>query len=157
MGCVSYTSVYFDNRPTIQFAEPDLEARTEYERRRELVQVAESKARQLLYEFLDDTQKEMLEKYEYFLVLGKSGKLYRLRPGRVGNIDQIGLDGCVETRWCVHPDTKLPSCDDLVAQLLHLRTDDEKLLRVANRMEPRAVDAGPVIDIDSNLPLIHTS
>lgn len=96
----------------------------------------------LLDSILDDMQKKCLKEKDWFLVIGRSGKIYRLRRGRIGNIDMIAPDGNVIGRFCIHPGQHLPNADDLVAQKLHLETDDDGLIRRANRhlVNPEVID-----------------
>jgi hypothetical protein len=107
----------------------------------------------LLDSILDDIQKKTFEEEDWFLVIGKSGRIYRLRRGRVGNIDLVSPDGRVLRSYCVHPNGSFPNGDDLVAQKLHLECDDDNLIEQANlHYEYNDKDA-PVIDISTRLPI----
>lgn len=122
--------------PVPQLSEEEIQARLlrqqrereEWERRRlesELkMKEARIEASALLDSILNDIQRRSLEEEDWFLVIGRSGAIYRLRRGRVGNIDLISPDGKLLRSYCVHPGERLPNPDDLVAQKLHLETND---------------------------------
>jgi len=115
-------------------------------------QKARLEALSLLDSILDDIQRETFAQERWFLVIGKSGKIYRLRRGRVGNIDLVSPEGKLLKTFCVHPSPMLPNGDDLVAQKLHLEHDDEALIRNSNIRQTYGKDA-PVIDISTRLPI----
>ena len=95
---------------------------------------ADKKAMELLIENLSATQKKALKKHGWFLVQGgKSGKTYRIKGDRCsGNITE--LDGKHEVaRYCVHADHRYPLGDQLLAQALSLRHDEEHVLKTANK------------------------
>lgn len=115
-------------------------------------QKARLEALSLLDSILDDIQRETFAQEDWFLVIGKSGKIYRLRRGRVGNIDLISPEGKLLKTFCVHPTPMLPNGDDLVAQKLHLEHDDDALIRRSNTHRTYGEDA-PVIDISTRLPV----
>jgi hypothetical protein len=116
------------------------------------LEAARIEARGLLESVLNDVQKASLEEEDWFLVIGKSGSVYRLRRGRVGNVDLLGPDGRVLRKYCVHPGTHLPNFDDLAAQKLHLENDDESLVQMAN-VHADLGTRGQVIDISKHLPV----
>lgn len=123
--------------------------RREEERRTEL-ELARVEASNLLDSILSDIQRQTLEKEDWFLVVGKSGNIYRIRRGRVGNIDLLSPEGQILRRYCVHPQGHLPNADDLVAQKLHLESNDDHLMEVANVLEDYGT-RGEVIDITPHL------
>jgi len=98
------------------------------------VESAEAKARALLLSFLDFDQKEKFEKDRSFVMVGKSGRRFRINWGRVGNIELLQAEGEVwQERYCVHPiDGTLPTPDVMLGQMLALAHDDEATLRIAN-------------------------
>ena len=98
------------------------------------VESAEAKARALLLSFLDFDQKEKFEKDRSFVMVGKSGRRFRINWGRVGNIELLRAEGEVwQERYCVHPiDGALPTPDVMLGQMLALAHDDEATLRIAN-------------------------
>lgn len=116
------------------------------------LEVARLEARALLESLLSPAQRASLEQEDWFLVMGKSGSIYRLRRGRVGNVDLVGPDGKVLRKYCVHPGTHLPNFDDLAAQKLHLENDDTSLIELAN-MHADLGNRGEVIDLSKHLPM----
>lgn len=116
------------------------------------LKAARTEAKALLDSLLSEIQRQSLEEEGWFIVIGKSGKIYRLRKGRVGNIDQLDEEGRVVTTLCSHPGPYLPNADDLVAQKMFLETDDEYVRQNANVRRP-FVD-GKVIDMTKYLPKV---
>lgn len=134
----------------------ELQRRQEMEARRvqqtRELEAARVEASALLDSLLSEMQRQSLEEEGWFLVIGKSGKIYRLRKGRVGNIDELDLEGNVVKTLCSHPGPQLPNADDLVAQKLFLETDDEYVHQNANVRRPYS--DGKVIDITKYLPKV---
>jgi hypothetical protein len=129
--------------------------RAERERRRiereAGLEAARVEAKALLDSLLTETQKNSLENEDWFLVIGKSGNIYRLRRGRVGNIDLISPEGRVLRSLCSHPGPRLPNADDLVAQKLYLETDDEYVQKQANVHYDYGT-RGQLIELAKHLP-----
>ena len=94
---------------------------------------AEQRAKELLMSLLDEVQKAMFEKEKYFHVVGQSGKVYRIRKGRAGNLRLIEDNKEVE-KYCVHPDEQVPDEDTMVAQLIMLKHRENELIGMSNRM-----------------------
>lgn len=95
---------------------------------------ADAKAHKILLRFLTAEQRRDFEASKEFLVIGASGAKYRIKWGRVANIEALTADDRVSHRLCVHPvDASLPIEDVLLAQLLHLKSNDNDLARIANR------------------------
>lgn len=93
---------------------------------------AARKARAILESFLDVGQRLDLASFQSFDVEGKSGRQYRVTWGRSGNILRFEGGGMM-TRLCCHPgDLDLPIGDVMLAQLLHIKDDDEGFCRIAN-------------------------
>lgn len=136
--------------------EPSEEEMRATEQRRVARVTAISEAEALLDMVLSDVQRKCFKKEDWFLVIGKSGKIYRIRRGRVGNIDLVSPEGRVLRTYCVHPKERLPNGDDLVTQMLYLENDDRLLTGMANvhRDYSRDEDAAPVINIADYLPKV---
>ena len=98
---------------------------------------ADAKAMGLLREHLTPVQREALEKHGWFLVEGgKSKKTYRIHGHSfAGNIYELAHKGDLRgtARYCVHADHGIPLGDQLLAQLLSLRHDEEHIIGRANR------------------------
>jgi len=98
---------------------------------------ADAKAEALLRAHLIPDQQEQLAREDWFLIVSKSGKKYRIFRGRAGNIDLIDETGKALKSLCVHPRDDVPDADTMLAQALMLRFDEESLLRLANASQPR--------------------
>jgi hypothetical protein len=106
----------------------------ETKRRRDARAIAIRAADELLFSVLNEVQRQSLAKNAWFLVKGKSGKGYRLRKGRAGNVDEIDpKTGVVLRTLCAHPSMDVPDGDTVAAQKLMLETDDEEFFRIANK------------------------
>jgi hypothetical protein len=109
--------------------------RQEEERARELERKqADKRARALLLQLLNPEQRAQFLADEHFVVPSPRDRhrRYRIRRGRVGNIDVVSANGCVSKRLCVHPQEHVPDYDVMAAQLLMIRADEEMLLSRAN-------------------------
>jgi hypothetical protein len=97
-------------------------------------QAASARARQLLLGELDPVQRAQFLAEGYFVVIGRRGRRYRIRPAVSANIDVLRRSGRVLERLCVHPEGayRMPVEDVMLAQLLHLRHSEAELLRIAN-------------------------
>lgn len=106
---------------------------------------AEETAEELLLAILTQEQRETYRNQHYVVITGRSGKRYRVRRGRSGNIDVINREGRVEERLCAHPGVACPDSDTVTAQLLHLQADEEGFWRKANRHGPPWDNHGAVL------------
>ncbi len=84
----------------------------------------------LLLENLNEEQRAEYKRLKYFRVI-VGEKIYRIKRGRVGNIELIDDAGIV-ARYCVHPAVGCPDQDTMLAQKLMLENDEKELLRLAN-------------------------
>ena len=100
---------------------------------RELRIAAEAKAEKLLLENLTLKQREEYKKDKLFVVHGRSGRRYRIRPQRTGNVDVIDRFGKIEHRLCAHTREDIPIADNMLAQKLMLEHDEHYFLHIANR------------------------
>lgn len=75
-----------------------------------------------------------LDEKGFFTVLASTGGVYQIRMGRYGNVTRIGEDGTPTDRFCIHPGPDMPDADTVLAQTLLLWTDEERFLKVANRL-----------------------
>ena len=96
--------------------------------------VAAKRAMELLRENLSKKQRDALDKNGWFLVEGgKSKKTYRIQGDRcAGNITELEGEQAV-ARYCVHASYEIPLGDQLLAQAISLRYDEEYLLKIANK------------------------
>lgn len=110
-------------------------------------ELANIEARSLLDSVLTEIQRECLQKEDWFLVVGKSGNIYRIRKGYAGNIDLINPEGKVIRSFCIHIPHDFPMEDNLVAQKLHLEANDIEFTERAN-VHREYGEYGDVIDIE---------
>lgn len=95
--------------------------------------IKELRAKRLLKQHLDEEQLKMLADKDHFYVRAHSGKLYRIRKGRSGNVEQMHDDSeRVHKVLCAHPNVYCPNYDTMLAQKLMLETDEAAFLAVAN-------------------------
>jgi hypothetical protein len=80
------------------------------------------------------TQAEQYNSYKHFEVIGSdTGTRYRIRHGRMMNIDQLDSVGNKVCEWCFLPEGNLASGDCMLAQKIALETFESQALAVANR------------------------
>lgn len=121
--------------------------RTEERKKKERIRkLASIEAKSLLDSVLTEVQRECFKKENWFLVIGKSGDIYRINRGFVGNVDLLDPTGKLLRSFCMHINTRFPMEDNLVAQKLHLETDDKHFVENANVFRKYKEDA-KVIDI----------
>jgi hypothetical protein len=103
------------------------------ERERQERQVARTRARVLLGEFLSEEQNAELERHGRFHVTGSRGRRYCIRAeGQAGNVDLLKPDGSLQARLCCHPREGLPEGDAWLMQMIEIRHDEDHFLRTAN-------------------------
>lgn len=93
---------------------------------------SEAKAEALLLSALSQRQREEYRREQAFMVFANSGIRYRIRKGRVANVDVLHPDGNTSHRLCAHPHD-VPDCDTMLAQKLMLECCEDEFLRIANR------------------------
>jgi hypothetical protein len=98
---------------------------------------AREKAKALLREFLDDHQRDTLDKHRWFEVVSPAGRTYRIHQGRQGNVFLIE-GGHQVMRYCIHPAEWVPDEDTMLAQALMLRCSEDDFVTIANKTPLRA-------------------
>jgi len=94
---------------------------------------AKAKAEQLLVEHLTEEQEKAWKENRAIFVTAKSGRRFKIREGRAGNIEEINAEGKAIRSFCVHVEPyNVPDADNVLAQKLALEHNEEALLRVAN-------------------------
>jgi len=69
------------------------------------------------------TPKLPTSSYRYFEVIGSdTGKRYRIRHGRMMNVDKLDSVGNRVCEWCFLPEGKLAAGDVMLAQKIALET-----------------------------------
>lgn len=100
---------------------------------REQREGAAARARELLVSFLTKPQRREFAKHKAVTIIGASGQVYRITYGKIANIEVLAPGGRLLHRLCVHPENpELPVEDVMLSQLLHLRADEDVLVRRAN-------------------------
>lgn len=106
----------------------------EHEEARRKEAVATERANELLHAHLTDAQRSDLARDGFFFVDSLRGNKYRIRRGRVGNVDAMHQCGeKVSHRLCAHPQLYVPDGDTMLAQKLMLEHNEDEFLRLANR------------------------
>jgi len=106
-------------------------------RRRELDRerdAANERAKELLFRFLTDEQRESYERDRRFDLIGSEGTPFRIRRDTMANIEVLDLSGEITGALCAHPAEGewLPEADKHLGQLLALQTDERRIMRLAN-------------------------
>ncbi len=95
---------------------------------------AQERGLRLLKDSLSPAQLEQYERYRYFEVIGgRTGRRYRIRHGRMMNIDQLDGRGRHICGWCFFPEGHLVAGDVMLAQKLALELFEPEALEIANR------------------------
>ncbi len=98
----------------------------------------EQKALALLQPWLSSEQAEQYSSYKHFEVIGSdTGKRYRIRHGRMMNVDELDSVGNKVCEWCFLPEGNLAAGDVMLAQKITLETCESEALAVANRIAYR--------------------
>jgi hypothetical protein len=93
---------------------------------------AEQKGLALLRFWLSPQQAEQYSSYRYFDVVGSdTGSRYRIRHGRMMNIDQFDPAGKRVCTWCFLPEGNLATGDCMLAQKIALETFESRALAIA--------------------------
>lgn len=125
-----------DLRPVFtQAREPSKEARKAAKRAERLRvlkhRLATRRARQLLQANLNKDQRKQFKKHGWFFVDGNKSR-YRVKKGRVANVEVLEANNTVKHRLCAHPGASVPDFDTMLAQKLMLENQEDEFLRLAN-------------------------
>jgi hypothetical protein len=111
----------------------------------------EQKAVALLQPWLSPEQAEQYSSHRYFEVIGSdTGKRYRIRHGRMMNVDELDSVGNRVCEWCFLPEGQLAAGDVMLAQKIALETFESQALAIANRSRapswhPDGIAAGHLV------------
>jgi hypothetical protein len=95
---------------------------------------AEQKAHALLCAWLSPEQAQQYSSQKHFEVIGSdTGTRYRIRHGRMVNIDQLDSAGDRVCVLCVVPEGNLAASDCMLAQKIALEMFETKALAIANQ------------------------
>jgi hypothetical protein len=99
----------------------------------------ERKAATLLRLWLSPEQAEQYSSYGHFEVIGSdTGTRYRIRHGRMMNIDQLDSAGNKVCEWCFAPKGNLAAGDCMLAQKIALERFESEALVIANHRPSQA-------------------
>ena len=116
--------------------EREAKAKIALEEARVTREMAENKAKSLLFSLLNGEQRAEYDKSGTFVVTASDGTRYRLKKGWAGNVTELDALGKAIARLCIHlPNRDMPEHDNLVAQKLMLENDIGLFRRTANRTE----------------------
>lgn len=94
---------------------------------------AEQRGARLLLANLTPEQLRQYEEHSYFDVIGGvTGHRYRIRHGKVMNIDELDTDGFRLSKRCLHPVGNLVVGDVMLAQKIALELFETEALAIAN-------------------------
>lgn len=93
---------------------------------------ASERARRLLLQCLNASQRAEFERTGAFTVRGPSGQSYRIGFGTIANVEVVGERGELLYRLCAGP-TELPTPAVMLAQKLMLESRELEFLRIAAR------------------------
>lgn len=110
-------------------------ARLQRERAEEArrLEEASKRAEGLLLSILSPAQQEEYKRTKTVIQQGSSGTLFRLCLGWAGNVTELDAARQGVRQFCLHPDVKCPEEDNVILQVLMLRTDEEEFRRIANK------------------------
>jgi hypothetical protein len=95
-------------------------------------QSQETRAEQLLREWLTPSQASQYESCRFFDVVGcDTGKRYRIYRGRAMNIGELDAKGDIALQWCALPEGALAVGDIMLAQKIALEEFETEVLAIA--------------------------
>lgn len=95
--------------------------------------VAGKRAEELMLMMIEETQKKQYLEFGFFDVEIRE-KTYRIKTGTSGNVKLLDEKRVKEiASYCIHPQEYIPDHDTMLAQLLMLKTDEERFLKTANK------------------------
>lgn len=137
-GFVTYPQVYYQPMPQpYRPQQPSRRSRLEHRQPRAVDAEAVQRARELLYEHLDEEQQASYRQDLCFETVGSNGTRYRIEWGHAGNVLALDRGGRPWRRYCCHP-SGYANEDTLLTQKLLLETDENRFLAIAN------IDTTPV-------------
>jgi hypothetical protein len=95
---------------------------------------AEQKALALFRPWLSPEQAQQYNSLKHFEVIGSvTGTRYRIRHGKMMNIDELDSAGNKVCEWCFLPEGNLAAGDVMLAQKIALETFESEALAIANQ------------------------
>jgi hypothetical protein len=103
---------------------------------------AEQKALALFRPWLSPEQAQQYNSLKHFEVIGSdTGTRYRIRHGKMMNIDELDSAGNKVCGWCFLPEGNLAAGDVMLAQKIALETFESEALAIANQSGGRRAPA----------------
>lgn len=93
-----------------------------------------AKAEATLLRLLTPEQEQSWRENRAIFVTSQSGKRFTIKEGMTHNFHEVGADNQLIREFCAHIayDAKCPVIDNVIAQLLALRFNEEMILKTAN-------------------------
>jgi len=102
-------------------------------------QAAKAKAERLLGAHLNAEQAQAWKENRAIFVTAKSGRRFKIKEGRAGNIEEVNAEGTPIRHHCVHvAPGDIPDVDNVLAQKLALEYNEEMIMRLSISREIRA-------------------
>lgn len=128
--CQNYTASY--NADQEREVQEQLAQRLRImEEARAQLEEAERTAKELLEACLNEPQRLELKRHGTITVRGLHHR-FRIRKGRVANVDVVGKDGRLVHKLCCHPVGEVPDYDVMLAQKLMLEVCEDEFVKKAN-------------------------
>lgn len=107
-------------------------------RRQEEIAIARETAKALLMEYLDDNNKEKLNNNNPIEITSRMFHdiIYQIPINKMGNIRAIKENRVIDKLCLIVNAPELPVEDVLLAKILHIRHNEEEMLRIANHNTP---------------------
>lgn len=93
---------------------------------------ADTRADALLRLILTEHQIREWDADHAVTVRSQHGRRYVVRKGWAGNVIEVDEQGRKKRSFCIHPSTAMPEADNVAAQILMLKTDEDPFLATAN-------------------------
>jgi len=113
------------------------ELKKEQKRLKELRELSEKRALELLLDNLDGNQKEIYEKTGAIPVKPPSGRQYQI-DGKSGTIYELNSAGKKISSICIHPQQSFPLADSILAKKLMFEICEEEARKIGNFSDCRA-------------------
>lgn len=85
---------------------------------------------------LDDQQKADFEQANHIYLTGSAGGHFEIVLGRAHNIFAVDENKRRVTCYCAHVTDPIPDEDNMLAQMLHIRSNEREFIRFANASTP---------------------
>lgn len=127
------------------------------------LQVVQQRADRLFMSHLSETQRRTWAEHKHVDITAASGRRYRVKNYRSGNVFLLDGQGCEVRKYCAYandPGGRLPDGDYWYTQMLALQFDERMFLRAANTwdMLRHGVFVGQGVDAETaDRPLVQAA